>query len=357
MLILLDIETCFQLCLTKDEGVSVSAHTRRLDHVRLDDGAEGELHGGGVDDSDDVAASGALEDREEGPLHAVLGVQVDDLLDVVGSLEELDAGVEGTSVGAEHHLNGGDGGVEGLGVDGPSLDGARDDAVDAGGDGGDVGAGAADVGGVGLDGGGEGVLHGGGVAYGDGVLAAGGVDDAGEGAEVSVLDVDPHLLGGVVGSLPELDVGVEGTSVGLHHDEDLVDGRGGEGPGAEGPSLGGDGGGPLPDGVHLGGAHGTAPHGGVHALGGIGDAGRGGDGSPGGGEGGAEAGLGGLGGEGGGAGDADSEREELGRELHCRGKRRGENEGRGLLRTQTVGTGVDRGLLRPTRDTHKQGQS
>mmetsp|Transcript_35475 Transcript_35475/g.72602 ORF Transcript_35475/g.72602 Transcript_35475/m.72602 type:complete len:243 (+) Transcript_35475:186-914(+) len=242
MLILLDIETCFQLCLTKDEGVSVSAHTRRLDHVRLDDGAEGELHGGGVDDSDDVAASGALEDREEGPLHAVLGVQVDDLLDVVGSLEELDAGVEGTSVG-------------------------------------------------------------------------------------------------------------------LHHDEDLVDGRGGEGPGAEGPSLGGDGGGPLPDGVHLGGAHGTAPHGGVHALGGIGDAGRGGDGSPGGGEGGAEAGLGGLGGEGGGAGDADSEREELGRELHCRGKRRGENEGRGLLRTQTVGTGVDRGLLRPTRDTHKQGQS
>ena len=47
-----------------------------------------------VDDADDVARAGRLEHAEEGPVAAVLGVELDDLLVVVRALEQLDARVE-----------------------------------------------------------------------------------------------------------------------------------------------------------------------------------------------------------------------------------------------------------------------
>ena len=50
-----------------------------VDGVRDDGGGHGELDGRGVDDADDVARAGRLEDREEGPVAAVLGVELDDL--------------------------------------------------------------------------------------------------------------------------------------------------------------------------------------------------------------------------------------------------------------------------------------
>ena len=63
-----------------------------VDRVRDDAGGHGELDGRGVDDAHDVARAGRLEHAEEGPVAAVLRVQLDDLLVVVGALEELDPG-------------------------------------------------------------------------------------------------------------------------------------------------------------------------------------------------------------------------------------------------------------------------
>merc|ERR1712127_1025866 len=49
--------------------------------------------------------AGGLEHAEEGPVAAVLGVQLDDLLVVVGALEQLDARVERTAVSLEEDLH------------------------------------------------------------------------------------------------------------------------------------------------------------------------------------------------------------------------------------------------------------
>ena len=67
--------------------------------MRHDRGGHRELDRGGVDDADDVARAGGLEEAEEGPVAAVLGVELDDLLVVVRALEQLDARVERAAVG------------------------------------------------------------------------------------------------------------------------------------------------------------------------------------------------------------------------------------------------------------------
>eukprot|EP00308_Calcidiscus_leptoporus_P027325 CAMPEP_0119372566 /NCGR_PEP_ID=MMETSP1334-20130426/20299_1 /TAXON_ID=127549 /ORGANISM="Calcidiscus leptoporus, Strain RCC1130" /LENGTH=154 /DNA_ID=CAMNT_0007390087 /DNA_START=229 /DNA_END=692 /DNA_ORIENTATION=- len=62
---------------TSEDGVR--AHVL-VDGVRDDSGGHGELDWGGVDNADDVAGSRGLEQAEEWPVAAVLGVQLDDLL-------------------------------------------------------------------------------------------------------------------------------------------------------------------------------------------------------------------------------------------------------------------------------------
>ena len=51
-----------------------------IDGVRDDRGSHRELDGARVDDADDVAGSRGLQDAEERPVAAVLGVQLDDLI-------------------------------------------------------------------------------------------------------------------------------------------------------------------------------------------------------------------------------------------------------------------------------------
>merc|ERR1719321_426804 len=80
--------------------------------VRDNRGGHGELDGGSVDDADDVARSRRLEDAEEGPVKAVLGIKLDDLLVVVRALEELDPGVERPAVSPDEDLDAVDGRVE-----------------------------------------------------------------------------------------------------------------------------------------------------------------------------------------------------------------------------------------------------
>ena len=75
-----------------------------VDGVGDDTGGHGELDRARVDDANHVAGSGGLEDAEEWPVAAVLSVKLDDLLVVVGALEQLDARVERAAVSVEVDL-------------------------------------------------------------------------------------------------------------------------------------------------------------------------------------------------------------------------------------------------------------
>merc|ERR1712196_713426 len=65
-----------------------------VDGVRDDPGGHWELNRAGVHDADHVACTGRLQDAEEWPVATVLRVKFDDLLVVVGALEELDPRIE-----------------------------------------------------------------------------------------------------------------------------------------------------------------------------------------------------------------------------------------------------------------------
>ena len=174
----------------------VAVHAAPLDSVWLDNGRDGEFDRSGVDDSDDVSDSGRLNDGKEGMLDSVFGVDLDDLLVVVRTLEELEACVEGTSVRAQQDGDGGDRGGEGDGVDGTSLHDLGDVLSNVAGD---VFEGFV----VGFDGGLDGVLEGLRVADRHRVgVEAGGGNHGRKGAKVTVFEVHGHLVGGGVGPVP-----------------------------------------------------------------------------------------------------------------------------------------------------------
>merc|ERR1740138_583841 len=75
------------------------------------------------------------------------------------------------------------------------------------------------------------------VADGDSVGPAGCLNHGTEGPELAVLDVNAHLHRGVVGSVPELDVGVERSAFGAEDDLHLFHGRGAVRPGTERSTL------------------------------------------------------------------------------------------------------------------------
>jgi len=87
----------------------------------------------------------------------------------------------------------------------------------------------------------QGKFHLAGVANGNSVGTSRRFYGTTERSETSIFEVDGHFLGGVIGSLPEFNVGVEGTSFGLEVYRDAVYAFV-EGTGSEGSSLDGDGG-------------------------------------------------------------------------------------------------------------------
>merc|ERR1740133_878772 len=202
-----------------------------VDRAGDDRGGHRELDRRGVDDAHDVARAGGLEHAEEGPVAAVLSVQLDDLLVVVGALEQLDARVERAAVSLEEDLHAVDRRVERVRAEGATLDGG----------GGLHAVGRGHVHDVGDDVGGDRELDLADVADGDGVGATGGLDDGGEGAELAVLDVHAHLARRVVGAVPELNVSIEGTALGAEHDLHLLDRGRAVRPGAERAALHQDG--------------------------------------------------------------------------------------------------------------------
>ena len=200
--------------------------------MRDDGGGHGELDGGGVDDADHVARPGCLEDAEEGPVETVLGVQLHDLLVVVGALEQLDPGVERPAVSLEEDFDGVDHWVERVGTERATLDrygrGHR------------LGGRVINI--VGEHVGDEGELDLANVADSNCVWATGGLNGGAEGAELAVLDVHAHLAWGVVWSVPELDVRVERAALGGQDDLHLFNHGGAVRPCAEGAALNNHGG-------------------------------------------------------------------------------------------------------------------
>jgi len=94
-----------------------------VDRVRNDTSGHGELDRRSVDDADDVAGAGGLQEAEEGPVAAILSVELDDLLVVVRALEQLDPGVERTAIRLQIDLSAVNRRVERVGAEGTALDG------------------------------------------------------------------------------------------------------------------------------------------------------------------------------------------------------------------------------------------
>eukprot|EP00962_Isochrysis_galbana_P057385 scaffold29738_cov129-Isochrysis_galbana.AAC.5 len=149
----------------------------RVDQVRHNRGGHGELDRGGVDDADHVAGAGGLEDAKKRPVEAVLGVELDDLLVVVGTLQQLDAGVEWPAIRLEKHLHAVDGRLKRVRAERPTLDGLR--SLQA------VVRRRLDL--IGDNIGGERELQLADIAQGDCVGPAGGLNDGAEGAQLAIL--------------------------------------------------------------------------------------------------------------------------------------------------------------------------
>eukprot|EP00962_Isochrysis_galbana_P057383 scaffold29738_cov129-Isochrysis_galbana.AAC.3 len=182
---------------------SIRGHLR-IDQVRHDGCGHGELDRRGVDHADHVARAGCFEEAEEGAVEAVLSVELDDLLVVVGALEQLDAGVERPAIRLDEHLHAG-----------PALDCHEGGQA--------VGGRLIQI--FGDDVCGKRELELADVADGHCVGAAGCFQDCGEGAELAVLHIDAHLDGCIVGPVPELNVGVERSALGAELQLHLLDQR------------------------------------------------------------------------------------------------------------------------------------
>merc|ERR1719171_2879508 len=180
----------------------------RVDGVRHDTGGHGELDGACVDDAHDVAGSGGLEDAEEGAIAAILRVELDDLLVIVGALEELDPRIERPAVSLDEDFDAVDRRIEGVRAESPTLDGRCEGMC--------VLRGHVNILGDNVRGDGELDLPN--VADGDCVGAAGRLNHGAEGPELAVLTVHAHLHRGVVRSVPELDVSVERAAFGTKDD-------------------------------------------------------------------------------------------------------------------------------------------
>mmetsp|Transcript_2730 Transcript_2730/g.4242 ORF Transcript_2730/g.4242 Transcript_2730/m.4242 type:complete len:323 (-) Transcript_2730:588-1556(-) len=226
---------CLPVTVTSENNISVRSVDVNL--TGLDPGSQGELNRSSVDNTDDVSTSGGLNLHEEGTVETILSVELNNLLVVVGALKQLNTGVQGTSVSLEEHTHSVDGRVKGVSTKGSSLDDHGGLTLDISGNGHILGGNTGSQGELDLTN----------VADGNGVGSTRGLNDGRKGTDGSILNVHAHLARGVIGTLPELDISVHGTSLGLQSNLNTLDGGGCVGPGLEGVSLDNEGGTLVPE--------------------------------------------------------------------------------------------------------------
>ena len=201
--------------------------------VGLDLGSQ-RKDGGGcrVDNADGGSGSHGkgwgVNNGEERLIHSILGHNVNYLLVVIGSLDELDTGVQRTSVGFEHDLDGFDSILElkGLHAVASVNDKGLTEVAQSLDDGSlsgflvSAGIGVFDIG---NDAGSHGEFHRGHVFDGDRVVLVGSFQNSREreGQAIIGCDLDAHRSR--FGSLPDFDGAREGNSLVIEHDGDTVD--------------------------------------------------------------------------------------------------------------------------------------
>ena len=182
-----------------------------VDGVRHDCSRHREFDRCGVDDTDNVAGARGLEEAKEGSIAAVLGIELYNLLVVVGALQKLDAGVEWAAVSLEEDLYTVNRWVKRIGTECSALDGH--------GGGGAVGGWAVDF--VGDDIGGDRELDLTYIADGNRIGTARGLDHGAERTKLAVLNVHAHLARRVIWPVPEFYVRVQWTAFCAENDLDL----------------------------------------------------------------------------------------------------------------------------------------
>jgi hypothetical protein len=214
-----------------------------IHEVWLTDSVDRVFHGRGVYNTDNVSRSWGLNNGIERTGSSILKVDFHNLLVVVRSLKELNSGVKRTPISLEHDLNTLHVGVERSGVNSSSL---YDASLGGTGKGTSRATLSIVSNNVGINTGSKREFHVSSVTDADGVGSTWGLDDGTEGTVRSILNVDIDALRSVVRSLPQLNVGVKGTSLGLQENLNSLH-RLIEGASTERASLDGDRGRLFPD--------------------------------------------------------------------------------------------------------------
>mmetsp|Transcript_4893 Transcript_4893/g.8812 ORF Transcript_4893/g.8812 Transcript_4893/m.8812 type:complete len:315 (+) Transcript_4893:194-1138(+) len=232
----------FLSCLesTANHETIIRPVTIATDTVGINTGIQREFHWRRVHNTYNISTSGCLHNGEEWTVQTIFCVKLNHLLVVVRALQQFNSGVKGTSVGLEDDGHRVDRWIKRVSTKGSSLDGLR-----SLGNRGNIGGEAIIT--VGPDNSIEGELELPNVTNGNGVGATGSSNHGVEGTKGTILNVDTHFVGRVVGSLPKFNISIKGTSLGLQKHLHRLNGRVGERPSTKGSSLHNHGRGVVPD--------------------------------------------------------------------------------------------------------------
>lgn len=198
-----------------------------IDHVRLHDGRHGEGQGARIDDTDRGSISRGVNDGEEGEVQSIFAENFNGLDAVGRPALEFDTCMHGTTIRLQQDLDAFDSVRKGKRLDGVTIhavdvaplsqildDGTRSRGTIAA---------SQDVFNVRYDTCTHGELQLVRVLDGNRVVVVGHSHDSTEGVLASVFGEKADLLGGVVRSLPQGDVGAEWVSIVLEEDLDPLD--------------------------------------------------------------------------------------------------------------------------------------
>jgi hypothetical protein len=174
-----------------------------------------------------MSSSNTFKNAKERTLKSIVAVELDDLLIVVGTLEQLDSGIEGTSLSIQHNLNTVDKDVEWVSSKGPSLQGHGSFT--------EISDGFFNI--IGSDVSSQWEFHVSNIPDCKGFPLCGrSLDDDVEGSGAPIFRKHAHLNRGVIWSLPELDTSIERTACSSQNNLHTINRHRGKGPSLQGVS-------------------------------------------------------------------------------------------------------------------------